>query len=205
MVLYTLELIGVMVFAISGALAAGQKHLDLLGVVVVAVVTAIGGGTLRDVLLDQHPVFWLHQPIYLEVILGSALLTVLYAKFFRPPYKALLVADALGLALFAISGAQVAEQLVLPTIIIVLMGTITGTAGGVIRDILLADIPVIFKRGRIYATAAIVGILFYLFLQRIHLDQSLAAVLGMAVVAALRFAAIIWGLMLPIFSLSDDE
>ena len=205
MILYSLELIGVMVFAISGALAAGRKHLDLLGVVVVAVVTAIGGGTLRDVLLDKHPVFWLHQPIYLEVILGSALLTILYTKFFRPPYKSLLVADALGLALFSISGAQIAEQANLPTIVIVLMGTITGTAGGVIRDILLADIPVIFRRGRIYATAAIVGILVYLFLQLINVEQTLAAILGMVVVAALRFAAIIWGLMLPIFSLSDDE
>ena len=205
MILYSLELLGVMVFAISGALAAGRKHLDLLGVVVVAVVTAIGGGTLRDVLLNRHPVFWLHQPIYLEVILGAALLTILYTKFFSPPYKSLLVADALGLALFSISGAQIAEQASLPAITIVLMGTITGTAGGVVRDILLADIPVIFKRGRIYATTAIVGILVYLFLKFLTVDHDIAAILGMLVVASLRCAAIIWGLMLPIFSLSDDE
>ena len=194
-----------MVFAISGALAAGRKHLDLLGVVVVAVVTAIGGGTLRDVLLNRHPVFWLHQPIYLEVILGAALLTILYTKFFSPPYKSLLVADALGLALFSISGAQIAEQASLPAITIVLMGTITGTAGGVVRDILLADIPVIFKRGRIYATTAIVGILVYLSLKFLTVDQNIAAIFGMVVVAALRFAAILWGLTLPIFSLSEDE
>ena len=205
MILYSLELLGVMVFAISGALAAGRKHLDLLGVVVVAVVTAIGGGTLRDVLLDRHPVFWLHQPIYLEVILGAALLTILYTKFFSPPYKSLLVADALGLALFSISGAQIAEQASLPAITIVLMGTITGTAGGVVRDILLADIPVIFKRGRIYATTAIVGILVYLSLKFLTVDQNIAAIFGMVVVAALRFAAILWGLTLPIFSLSEDE
>lgn len=202
-VLYILDLIGVGVFAISGALAAGRKQLDLLGVVVVAVVTAIGGGTLRDVLLDHYPVFWIENPIYLEVILGSALLTVLYAKFLRPPHKALLVADALGLALFSISGAQIAEQAQLHSLIVVLMGTITGTAGGVLRDVLLADIPVVLKRGRIYATAAIAGIWLYLLLQRLGVEPSVAAICGMVTVAVLRLAAIVWNLMLPIFSLSD--
>lgn len=191
------------VFAISGALAAGRKHLDLLGVVVIAVVTAVGGGTLRDILLDRHPVFWIESPTYLSVILGSALLTVVYAKFFKPPHKALLVADALGLALFAISGAQIAEQANLAALLVIVMGTMTGSAGGVLRDILLVDIPVILKRGRIYATAAIVGIAVYLGLQGLGVAQLWAELLGMAVVAGLRLAAIIWGLMLPIFSLSD--
>jgi len=132
------------------------------------------------------------------------LLTVLYSKFFKPPHKALLVADAFGLALFAISGAQIAEQVQLSNLLIVVMGTITGTAGGLLRDVLLADIPVIFTRSRIYATAAIVGIGVYLAVQAIGMVQDWAALLGMAVVASLRLAAIIWGLMLPIFSLSDD-
>ena len=203
MVLYVLDLLGVAVFAVSGALAAGRKHLDLLGVMVIAVVTAIGGGTLRDILLDRHPVFWIESPIYLSVILGSALLTVVYAKFFRPPHKALLVADAFGLALFSISGAQIAEQANLAALLVVVMGTITGAAGGVLRDVLLVDIPVILKRGRIYATAAIVGISIYLGLQELGMVQLWAELLGMAVVTGLRLAAIIWGLMLPIFSLSD--
>jgi uncharacterized membrane protein YeiH len=202
-VLHILDLVGVAVFAISGALAAGRKHLDLLGVVVIAVVTAIGGGTLRDILLDRHPVFWIESPIYLSVILGSALLTVVYARFFKPPHKSLLVADAFGLALFSISGAQIAEQVQLAALLVVVMGTITGAAGGVLRDILLVDIPVILKRGRIYATAAIVGIMIYLGLQALGMVQTWAALLGMTVVAGLRLAAIIWGLMLPIFSLSD--
>lgn len=204
MVLYVLDLLGVAVFAISGALAAGHKHLDLLGVLVIAVVTAIGGGTLRDILLDRHPVFWIDSPIYLAVILAAALLTVVYAKFFKPPLQSLLVADAFGLALFSISGAQIAEQVGLANLLIVVMGTITGAAGGVMRDILLVDIPVILKRGRIYATAAIVGIVVYLLLQTLGVAQPWAAIVGMAVVAGLRLAAIIWGLMLPIFSLSDE-
>ena len=119
MVLYILDLVGVAVFAISGALAAGRKQLDLLGVVVIAVVTAIGGGTLRDVLLDRHPVFWIESPTYLSVILGAALLTVVYTRFFKPPHKALLVADALGLALFSISGAQIAEQVNLAPLLVI--------------------------------------------------------------------------------------
>jgi uncharacterized membrane protein YeiH len=203
-ILPLLEFMGVGVFAISGALAAGRKHLDLLGVVVTAVVTAIGGGTLRDVLLDRHPVFWIAQPVYLQIILGAALLTVVYVRFFKPPNKALLIADALGLALFSINGAQIAEQAHLSSLIIVVMGTITGTAGGVLRDMLLADIPVVLRRGRVYATAAIVGIGVYLGVQGLGLAQAMAALMGMGVVAALRLAAIIWGLMLPIFSLSDD-
>ena len=110
---------------------------------------------------------------------------------------------AFGLALFSISGAQIAEQANLAALLIVVMGTITGAAGGVIRDVLLADIPVILRQGRIYATAAIVGISIYLGLQEIGIVQSWAALLGMMVVAGLRLAAIIWGLTLPIFRLSD--
>ncbi|EKU99797.1 putative membrane protein [Leptolyngbya sp. PCC 7375] len=203
MILHILDLVGVAVFAISGALAAGRKHLDLLGVVVIAVVTAIGGGTVRDILLDRHPVFWIESPVYLSVILGSALLTVVYTKFFNPPHKSLLVADAFGLALFSISGAQIAEQVNLAALLVIVMGTITGAAGGVLRDVLLVNIPVILRRGRIYATAAIVGIMVYLALQRLGMVQTWAALVGMTIVAGLRLAAIIWGLMLPIFSLSD--
>ena len=203
MAIYVLQLLGVAVSAVSGALAAGRKHLDLLGVIVVGVVNAVGGGTLRDVLLDRHPVFWIERPTYLYVILGSTLLTVVHAKFFKPPYRALLVADAFGLALFSISGAQIAEQVELSHLLIVVMGTMTGTAGGLLRDVLLADIPVIFTRSRIYATAAIVGIAAYLLLQEIGLLQTWAALISMTVIVSLRLAAIIWGLMLPIFSLSD--
>ncbi|NEQ52655.1 MAG: trimeric intracellular cation channel family protein [Leptolyngbya sp. SIO3F4] len=204
MIIYVLQLLGVAVSAVSGALAAGRKRLDLLGVVVVAAVSATGGGTLRDILLDRHPVFWIERPIYLSIILGSVLLTFVYVKFFKPPHKALLVADAFGLALFSISGAQIAEQVNLSNLLIVVMGTITGTAGGLLRDVLLADIPVIFTRSRIYATAAIVGICVYLLLQALGMVQSWAAILGMAVISSIRLAAIIWGLMLPIFTLSDE-
>lgn len=204
MILYLIQMLGVAVFAISGALTAGRKSLDLLGVVVIAIVTAIGGGTLRDVLLDRHPVFWIADPAYLYVCIAAALLTVAYSRFGRPPERLILIADALGLALFTISGAQIAEAAGLHGIAVVVMGVLTGVAGGMLRDILCAEIPLILRRGRIYATASIAGAALYLLLQGI-MDRDLAAFLGMLCVAALRFAAIIWNLTLPVFSLPRSK
>src|SRR5687768_18180403 len=103
-----LQFLGIAVFAMSGALSAGRKRMDVLGVVVIAMVTAIGGGTLRDLLLDRHPAFWIARPEFLVVIAIAALLTVPYTRFAKPPDKFLQVADALGLALFSISGAGIA-------------------------------------------------------------------------------------------------
>jgi uncharacterized membrane protein YeiH len=205
LILYLLDMLGVAVFAVSGALAAGRKHLDLLGVWVIAIVTALGGGTLRDVLLDRSPVFWIRQPDYLLVALSAGLLTVLYTHFLKPPQRALLIADAGGLALFSISGAQIAEAAQLHPLVVILMGTCTGVVGGVIRDILLVEIPIILKRGNIYATAAIVGIALYLALKTIGLPEAPATLMGMGTIMSLRLAAIIWGLALPVYRLTDQK
>lgn len=204
MILYVLDMLGVAVFAVSGALAAGGKHLDLLGVLVIAVVTALGGGTLRDVLLDRSP-FWIQQPDYFIVTLIAASLTILYTRFLKPPQRALLIADACGLALFSISGAQIAEAANLSSLIVVLMGTCTGVVGGVIRDILLVEIPIILNRGNIYATAAIAGIYVYLLMQKLGVILTVATLVGMGTIIALRLAAIIWGLSLPVYRLTDQE
>lgn len=198
MTFYILDLVGVAVFAVSGALAAGRTGLDLLGVIVIAALTAVGGGTLRDLLLNRHPIFWITDTKYLTVIIASALLTIGYVRVWPPPGSALLVADALGLALFALSGAQVAEAAQRPPIIVVLMGTMTGVAGGVLRDVITAQIPLILRRD-IYATAAIGGVALYLLLQARGLQRSWAFGAGMVVVVALRLLAILWGLHLPIF------
>jgi uncharacterized membrane protein YeiH len=198
MTVYALSLLGVAVFAASGALAAGRKRFDWIGVGVIAVVTAIGGGTLRDLLLDRHPIFWIADPAYLWVVLGSAVATLLYVRRRRPPASALLVADALGLALFTISGAQVAEQQGLPGLIVVTMGAITGAAGGVLRDVLCNEVPLLFgPLDTLYATAAIAGASAYLGLQAAGVERAPAALLGMGVVAGLRLAAIAWELRLP--------
>ena len=204
MILYFLSLFGVAVFAASGALAAGRKGFDWIGVGVISGVTAIGGGTIRDLLLDRHPIFWIADPLQLVVILGAAALTLLYVRFRKPPWTALLVADALGLALFSISGAQVAEQQGHPGIIVVLMGTITGSAGGVLRDILSGEVPLLLRNTEVlYATAAIAGVTVYLLAKTAGLLPTPATLLGVVTVAAIRFAAIFWRLRLPVFRLEE--
>jgi uncharacterized membrane protein YeiH len=202
---YFLELGGVAVFAISGVLAAGRKGLDLLGVAVIAVVTAIGGGTLRDVLLDRHPIFWIADSTYLWVILAGTVVTLGYVRLWIASRRALLVADALGLALFTIGGVQIAQQAGHSDLIALLMGTITGVAGGVLRDVLLGEIPLIFRPGRLYATAAIAGAALYLLLAGRGVSKDAAALAGMAATAALRLGAIFWRLELPVVQLPDDE
>lgn len=196
MLLYLLDLIGVAVFALSGALAAAHAGMDLLGGVALAAITAIGGGTLRDLLLNRHPIFWIRDPRYLVVILVAALLTMIWDSFLPPPGYTLLVADALGLALFAISGAQVAEARGHAAIVTVLMGTMTGTAGGMLRDMMSAQVPLIFRKD-IYASAAIAGIVAYLLLQALGVRRSWAIVAGVLVILGLRLGAVLGGWHLP--------
>jgi len=200
---YIFDLAGVFVFAISGSLAAGKKGLDLLGVIVIAVVTAIGGGTLRDILLDHHPIFWIKDPGYLVVILLASLFTLFYVRLKKPPLKALLIADALGLAFFTITGTQIAESSNLHPIILVVMGTMTGVVGGVLRDILSAEVPLILRRD-IYATAAITGSIIYLVLQSLGVEADIAAMVAIGTIFILRLLAIVWGVRLPVFRLPGD-
>ena len=202
---YTLELLGVAVFAVSGVLAAGRKNLDWLGVAIIAIVTAIGGGTLRDLLLDRHPIFWIANTTYLWVILGATAVTLAYVRFWIATRRALLVADALGLAFFTIAGVQLAEMAGHPDLIALLMGAITGVAGGVFRDVLTAEIPLVMRPGRLYATAAIVGAAGYLLLEGVGVPAEAAALAGMGIIVALRLAAILWRLELPAVQLPEDD
>ena len=204
MILYMLDLLGVAVFAVSGAIAAGRKRFDLLGVAVIATVTAVGGGTTRDVLLNRHPVFWVKDPTYLVVIIAAAALTLLYARYRRPPRTSLLIADAFGLALFTIIGARVAEERGLSAVIVVLMATITGAAGGLLRDVLCAEVPLLLRQADLYATAAIAGAAAYLVSQAVGIGRTPATLIGTAVVIGLRLAAILWGLRLPVYPVPDD-
>lgn len=200
---YALELLGVAVFAVSGVLAAGRRGLDALGVAVIAVVTAVGGGTLRDLLLDRHPIFWIADTTFLWVILGATVVTIGYVRIWIATRRALLLADALGLAFFTIAGVQIAEQAGVSDLIVVLMGTITGVAGGVIRDVLSAQIPLVMRPGRLYATAAIAGATSYVLLVRWGIAPDAAALGGMGAIAGLRVAAILLRLELPVVQLPD--
>ena len=205
MLLYTLDLIGVAVFSVSGALAAGRKRLDLLGVCVLGLVTAVGGGTIRDVLLARHPIFWLADSAYIVVIVASALITVAYVRWRPPPAGTLLYADAIGLAMFSVTGAQIAERAGLPPLAGIVLGTVTGSAGGVVRDILSAEIPLVLQRGNLYASAAISGTAIYFILVTLGAARGLATWVGMIVVVSVRVASIIWDLKLPVFVLEGDS
>lgn len=199
--LYILDLLGVAVFAASGTLAGVAAEFDLLGVIVIASITAVGGGTIRDVLLARHPIFWIKDsgPIYAIIVATAATLAWVHV---RPvPTDALVIADALGLALFAISGAQVAEKAGCRALVIVLMGTLTGAGGGVVRDLLSGKVPLILRHD-IYASAAIAGIVVYLLLRSAKAPTAAAFAAGFFTVAATRLVAIAMDLRLPVFSVT---
>jgi uncharacterized membrane protein YeiH len=194
------DLAGVAVFAISGALAGIAAQLDLLGVLVLASVTAVGGGTLRDLLLGRHPIFWVDDPWPLYTVVAATCATLVWVQFQPVPRSALLVADAFGLALFAMSGARIAEGQGCRALVVILMGTLTGAGGGVLRDLLSAKVPLILRQD-IYASAAIAGIALYLLLRRLRCAQTAALAAGFVAVVGIRLAAIAWDLRLPTFTL----
>lgn len=196
MLTYVLDLAGVAVFAASGVLAARDRELDLFGVIMVATLTAIGGGTVRDLLLARHPIFWVTDPWYLVVIIAAAILTVGYLRVRTAPGPFFLVADALGLAFFTLSGASLARAAGYPALVTVVMGTMTGVTGGMLRDVVTAHVPLIMKR-EIYASAAIAGVVTYLMLLWIAVPHSVAFGSGAAVVVVLRLLAIRYGVHLP--------
>ena len=195
MYLHLMDLVGVFAFAVSGALTAGRKGMDLFGVLVVAAVTAIGGGTVRDVLLDQ-PVFWLADTTYLYVIAAAVVCTLVYARFRRPPHGALLVADAFGLAVFAVLGVRAGLGAGVSPLIAVIMGAITGVVGGAVRDVLSGETPLILRR-EIYATAAVAGASTYVVLSTWVGQGAITLTASIAVTLLLRLSAVWFDLHLP--------
>lgn len=202
--IHILDLLGVAVFAVSGALAAGKKKMDLFGVIVVGLVTALGGGTLRDLILGTHPVFWRVDHTYVLVAMGAALLTFVFARHRSPPAKLLLTADALGLAIFTIIGTEKSMEAGTSWVIAVIMGVMTGTAGGIIRDVLSDEIPLILRK-EIYATASLCGALVFVGLALFTRNEDISTFSAFAVIFGLRLAAIRWNLSLPIFSSGDRK
>ncbi len=195
MYLHLMDFVGVFAFAVSGALRAGREGMDLFGVLVVAAVTAIGGGTVRDLLLGE-PVYWLSDVTYLYVIAAAAACTIVYTRFRRPPHGALLVADAFGLAVFAVLGARAGLEAGYSPLVAVIMGTITGVVGGAVRDVLFRETPLILRR-EIYATAAIAGASTYVVLNAWNLGNALVVTASLAVGLALRLIAVRFDLNLP--------
>ena len=196
--LYVMDLFGVAVFAITGSLAAGKKRMDLFGVVVLATVTALGGGTLRDLVLGASPVFWVSAPIYLLVAVATAIVTFFLVRFCGLPLKLLSVADAFGLAVFTVLGTQKALGMSISPGIAVVMGIMTGVVGGIIRDILSGEIPLILRR-EIYATASLCGAITFCLVSGALQNQSFAAIASVIVTLVLRLSAIKWKMSLPLY------
>lgn len=202
--LYYLDIFGIIVFALSGALMAGRYKLDPFGVVVLASVTAVGGGTIRDTIL-QTPVFWVVEPHYLYVILATAILTILVIRQpKRIPKRFLLIADALGLALFAVLGTQKSISLGAPLPVAIVMGTITGVAGGMIRDVLCNVIPMILRK-EIYALAAMLGGSLFAIFHLLGWSENEATIVAILGALLLRLAAIYWQVSLPAFHITEKE
>lgn len=191
-----LDTMGIIVCSISGALMASRKRMDWFGAVVLATVTGLGGGTTRDLLLGQRPA-WIDQPGNLVACAVVALTVVALGKRLRLQGKLFLYADALGLAAFMVLGTQKADALHVPFIPATVMGVMTGSAGGVIRDILCREIPFVLCRD-IYATAALAGSVVFLFTKHQFGNGELATALGLLTTLGLRAAAIHWSLSLPV-------
>jgi uncharacterized membrane protein YeiH len=185
--LFILDIFGTAVFAITGSLIGKQKHMDIFGVIVIALVTALGGGTLRDILLGNLPVFWISQPEVIVICVIAAIFTYYTSDKMPFPRRTLLLADTIGLATFSVIGAQTAISF--HPLIAIIMGGMTGTAGGMIRDLLSDEIPVILRRD-IYATAAMSGASIFVLLYHSHVDNEIALFLGALVTFLVRLLAI---------------
>ncbi|AZG35238.1 MAG: trimeric intracellular cation channel family protein [Shewanella psychromarinicola] len=203
--IYFLDLCGTSVFAIAGVLAAGKYRMDPFGVIVLAFVTAIGGGSMRDALIGATPVFWIRDPNYIIVILATVIMClILVRKPHRIPTYALPIADALGLAVFTVIGAEKALSLGLSSMVAVVMGSITAVGGGVIRDLLCRQIPMVL-RIEIYATASIVGGICYTLSIIVGMDSMTSVLFAMFSTLIIRLSAIRWHLSLPAFDLKTKR
>lgn len=191
-----LDWFGLGIFAVTGALVASRKQMDIVGFALLGSVTGIGGGTIRDVLLGVEPVFWIKQPAYLLTCVAVACATFFLAHIPQHRYRYVLWLDAVGLALFAVTGAGLALSQGTHASIAVAMGVATATFGGIIRDILGGESPIILRQ-EIYITAALLGAAVFVGLMRLGASQDISIVLGFLAAFALRAAALHWGLSLP--------
>ena len=187
---------GSFALAISGALTAMEKKFDLFGVLTIAFVTAVGGGTLRDVLITERAVFWFKDVNYLYAILLGCLLAVLFRRYFARASKALFLFDTLGLGLYTITGVQIGLAYDLNHITCLILGTITGAFGGVLRDILVNEVPVIFHR-EIYATVCILGGGLYLILFYQNVSQPYLQLLPALFIILARILVVYYKISLP--------
>lgn len=202
-ILENLGVAGAFAFAISGALTAMNKRLDPFGVLIVAFATAVGGGTLRDVLVSTDSAFWLIHTKYAYFIIGGTVFAIAFRKKLFYLKKTLMLFDTLGLALFTIVGAEIGVQHGLSSISCIALGTITGAFGGVLRDILVRDVPVIFRK-EVYATISILGGIIYLFLHRIGANKIILDLVPITFIIVLRLLVVYFKISFPSMYKKDE-
>lgn len=202
--LYIIDILGTISFAVSGAFLAMEKKLDPFGVLVLAFVTAIGGGTLRDIMIGNLPVSWLQNETAAIVIFSSAVATMFFGRYLKHLTTTLFLFDALGLGLFTIIGIEFGIEKNFSIGICITLGTITACFGGVVRDVLLNNIPLLFRK-EIYAMACIAGGLVYFGLQKINLDAYVSKILCILIIFAIRILAVRFKLSLPQFYMINNE
>lgn len=184
-----IDILGTITFAVSGVFAAMQKRLDIFGILIISFITAIGGGTLRDMLIGDLPVRWMRSIDTPLIIFASAVAAILFGNIIRNFQQTLFIFDSLGLGFFTVLGIQKGIKFGFHPVICIAIGTISGCFGGVIRDILLNNIPLIFRK-EIYATACILGGIIYFLLLQLHYPTNWLDVTVMLVVFLIRFLAV---------------
>lgn len=197
-ILYVLDIMGTIAFAISGALVAINKKFDPFGVFIIAFVTAVGGGTLRDILIGRQPVIWMQNPSYVYAIIAAVVITVIFRKNLRILSKSLFLFDTIGLGIFTIIGTEIGIKANFHPLISISLGTMSASFGGVLRDILCNEIPVIFRK-EIYATACIFGAITFLILNKLNLDETIVYTSTTSIVIVIRLIAVKFHLSLPPF------
>jgi uncharacterized membrane protein YeiH len=191
-----IDILGTFAFAVAGGFSAMERKLDPFGVLIIAFVTAIGGGTVRDVLVGNFPVNWLQNGNTILIIFVSAILTMIFGSYLKHLNTALFIFDALGLGLFTIIGLEVGLKQGFSAGICIALGTISACFGGVIRDVLLNKVPLIFRK-EIYALACIIGGIAYYLLKQTHLNDDVAKVICILMIFVIRFIAVRFNLSLP--------
>jgi uncharacterized membrane protein YeiH len=194
-----LEVIGTLAFALSGLLEAARKKLDIVGMAMVTFLAAFGGGTLRDILLDRRPFFWVQNQFWIWVVLGMCLLALLFirSRHLEPTARATAWPDAIGLGIFSAGGTYIALQAGAPAIVAVIMGIITAVFGGVLRDVVVNEIPRAFVDHQPYSILAFAGGWVVVGIDYLGASSFIAVGVGALVITVLRFAAMIFGWRLP--------
>lgn len=204
MVLTYIFVIAITAEAMSGALAAGRRNMDLFGVALIAFLTALGGGTVRDMLLGNYPVTWTQHPLYIYLTIGAGLFTIVIAKYMRKLNRIFLIVDAMGLVAFTIIGCNVALKLDYALPVVIMAGITTGIFGGILRDIMCNRTPLVLRH-ELYASVSFVVANLYLILIYFNINENVTLILPFILGLSMRLAALKWKWSLPVFSYSPDR